>query len=818
MASFSDNFLAGQSQDGVLSDKIKAEGGIMPSTPAGALALGASPDSAKMMGTPAQKQASFGQSLMRDRAKMQTAQAEVKRIQEDKSKKKLGESAERLAPAAEFAAKFPKLAVQYALTSAAGNKQLLASSIDWEFFNGSTQHLGEAAKADLRLALETLKDAPDSATREAALARIASSWGTIPDSNTLSKFFRGATAQDTEDLRRIFAQGTEDFGEVTVGKILANLDPAKRKELTGVYSLEELTTLLRLEDPEDVAAMTFDEVKNRLREIGKDFDVIGELKQKVAATTTSDPERQAALRQLREYGIVGSIDPVEKLGDLGKQIEDGDKITFDGEEISVEEVLSDDWLIGRVSDALSDPLEMNRLRTFSPEFAEWVEANRMQLEQHVTGVLDSRGALIDTNSQVGKLNAIPDSEVAIPDSLMKAFIPGWGSTTFTQVPDLSNNQLYQMITTPGISDLARTNTINSLTWLQNTYPQRFTEMLKAPNFDEIDLMRRDPMEWQDDVQSFEDFQVEKNSWTSQEDILDALFGSNIWKTQLGQMAENLLYVESGGKEPTQAQIDAKVAQLKGQFSSSFMASGEKLNVNASPSDVRSDKKIGLSKQFSDALQDAALLKERLDKKRREEEEVAQKTKEEAERLEKIDKDIATEREEKKTGISAPPPPPSVKNDLPGNDNFLGDTVVNPVVAAVVDPVKTAVNTVNAVIPEYGKPDQTIDKTKPPRSVAEIEDEWERIQAAFKEANIPYTSLLDKPISKRTDAEIDIFLKYASDPVILRQAREEQLRRRNPAPTPTPTPTPAPTTAAPKEITPVNTSFANSPVITSAGGK
>lgn len=584
MALFSDSLLSGSSE-GELQQKVDEQGGIMPSTPAGALSMGASPDAAKMIGTPAQKQAAnFSTSLTKFRAEQDTAQAERARAEADPASKLLRERAQKVLPAAAFAAQFPKLAVQYALSAATDAGTLLGLSVDQGVFSGSTQHLSEAQRTGLQAGLRDLIAAKDPDSREAAIANIAKYWGSIPDSATLSNWFTG---RDKEEIRRIFAQGTEDIGDITIGKVLVHhaKDPATMKALLGFSSIEELSDALGM-DVEDVAGLTMDSLKGRLREIGADFDTIGELKDKLTSTSTGEFERQAALQKLREIGLVGTLTSVEKLNDIDAQIEDGDTVTFDGEEISVEEILSDDWLMSTVTDALDDPLAMDRLEQLSPEFAKWVEDNRAGLEAKQMDLGLARSEVVETNKEISKLDQIEGTDLLIPKGIMEKLIPGWGSTTFTSIPEMTH-PIYTALTSDDYSIEGKAAIVNEMEWLRTAYPNRFNALFEDPLAValQLPLMAADPAEYKDDVESFEKFQVEQETWKTEDDVMKAIFGSE-WKLVMEQLATQKLYIE-GIRKPTAVSINSKITEFKYDFVKQFKASGNKIDFSKSPSDMKS---------------------------------------------------------------------------------------------------------------------------------------------------------------------------------------------------------------------------------------
>ena len=88
-------------------------------------------------------------------------------------------------------------------------------------------------------------------------------------------------------------------------------------------------------------------------------------------------ERQEARMQLRGAGATGLRSAEESVADLKDQIKTAEKVSFNGQDISVENLLKDDSLSGIVKGYLLDPNspESQKLKQNEPGLAQWIEAN-----------------------------------------------------------------------------------------------------------------------------------------------------------------------------------------------------------------------------------------------------------------------------------------------------------------------------------------------------------------------------------------------------------------------------------------------------------
>lgn len=195
----------------------------------------------------------------------------------------------------------------------------------------------------------------------------------------------------------------------------------------GFTNAAELATTLGLSE-EEVGQLTLEGLEDLVdRKQAEQFDQTRELRNVLRDPTSTPAQREAARAQLGQLQAAGVDDVELQFENLERAVEKGQTVQFDGEQLSVSELLSSEGLELRIAQALSSPEALEELRELEKKFAEFIEDN----QQAFALLVDEVDADVDAFAQLQQDNlsiAQPDPKVpSFSDSIMEEWYDDWGS-------------------------------------------------------------------------------------------------------------------------------------------------------------------------------------------------------------------------------------------------------------------------------------------------------------------------------------------------------------------------------------------------------
>lgn len=406
-----------------LSQRIKSKGGQLaetsleeqaamlgrgaPSQPLEAKVMGAGPDQAKMMGTPAAAQSAL-------RAQVEGGQDLATRIRREGPRRAATaqeqaqlEQAGRLGQLGNLDSRVEQLA-QQALAQGAGQTeevQLEAQATDPE-----TQSLLERIQTDPNdfQAIQQLNQ------------KLGRGAGDSLSASELTRMYGG----QEEQIARAFGRSVQDALEA------GNLN----FEEMGFAGAEDVAGLLGV-SPEQLSGMSIKQLTDQINTaIETEQNQVADLQARLDDPRLGPAERAEARSQLRDLGAVGIRSAESDLEIMAEELQDADQIQFMGEEIPVDTLLSDEYLSGVMASYLDgldpDTLEpitdsARKIQESQPEFAEFAKRHRNILEQASSQIGEGVKAFAELQTQNQMLSQAKTGE-RLPDEMMAQIFPDWG--------------------------------------------------------------------------------------------------------------------------------------------------------------------------------------------------------------------------------------------------------------------------------------------------------------------------------------------------------------------------------------------------------
>lgn len=430
-----------------LADRVKAAGTTTPTTPAGAASIGASPDAAKMVGTPAQKQAAVQQT-----EKEQTLEG-VNRLSQPRQQATQQETA-----ATNLSNTFSKLGsmgtrVQALVdqklqsVSQAGNAQAtvkdsgLAGALGIDPSQVAAQTSDPNSPLNLaKAALQVLSQTPTGLEAEKALQTLANL-----------------------GIQHETARGLLDTGASAIGTAVAAVTPdtLKASDLDvsqlGFANLAEMAATLGVPE-ETLANANVATIQQMARDAQqRELAKVDTLKAQLRNTPVGSAQHKILMQQLADMGQVGVTGAEAQAQEAVQKLNTADQVTVGDTTMSVEDMLKDDNLSNLISQYVqADPATRDKILPADKfgDLRAWVDSNQQAL-----GVLAND--LQATSKAFGTVQAQWDdlattSGVPLTDELMATIVPGWNRDTVVTSEDLqaakdtlANSSIGQVATSPG---------------------------------------------------------------------------------------------------------------------------------------------------------------------------------------------------------------------------------------------------------------------------------------------------------------------------------------------------------------------------------
>jgi hypothetical protein len=135
----------------------------------------------------------------------------------------------------------------------------------------------------------------------------------------------------------------------------------------GTVDTGSILAVLREMDPsltmEGLEKLGWGEVKNRVNNyLGSRYMDVDNLTRQAQDLTLPSNVRNEAVKRLRQLGVAGVTQAAEQAKSLSDAIEQGDNITFNGQEMELDEVLNDEFIGKTLKGVLENPEMLNNLK------------------------------------------------------------------------------------------------------------------------------------------------------------------------------------------------------------------------------------------------------------------------------------------------------------------------------------------------------------------------------------------------------------------------------------------------------------------------
>lgn len=382
------------------------QGTPLPASPAAASGIGASPDSAKMAGTPAQKQAVFQQAAQAQPQTLASAQRYDGAARDATEQEKAAqEKVERLQELGSLGTRVQSLVEQ----------KIKAQEAELRVNEQALQDAGLTSSA-AQLLQDVINAPPES--REAALVQAANALG-LETTGAIGSFIEGP------------AQAVASLGGENVAFTVGELELENKTQIAADLGIDE----------EALNAMSVDELEQSVRDLeAREYNRVQDLKAQLS--TASPAKRQQILRELRSLSYLGVTGLEQELDALEEEVKSGKSVTIGGQTLSLQQVLEDDALSEVLREALEDEDRFEQLQEESPELAEFLDAQRVALEDTLATVKEATSDFASTQQE---FDAFVDG---VPSTILGA-IHGEVPQFVTQAEreeieaGIKNNGLYQ---------------------------------------------------------------------------------------------------------------------------------------------------------------------------------------------------------------------------------------------------------------------------------------------------------------------------------------------------------------------------------------
>lgn len=490
-----------------------------PITPAGAQMLGAGPDVAKMAGSAQQKQAAIRQSIQESES-LDTQQRQAQpRKEQTEEEKTAQERAQRL--------------------TGLGNLEGRVQEIANKMLAGQTAQ--QQAPQQLSLNQEAIQKsgvAPENQTQfQDLLNKMTAGTATNEDIQAANQLMgRNASNLLTADqLKGMFGGTAQQVGANVTGALannvtVGNLDQNQVQQL-GFNNLDDMAQVLNVA-PADLGNMTIDQLQEKVKQIKSgEYQQTQTLQKQASDPNLGAAERAEARKNLREAGAVGTRAADENVADLAQQLEGADTVKFNGQQMSVKELLSDANLNGVIQRFIDDPNYKEQLEKEEPEFADWLNVNQTAVKQ----MMDKIDPAVKQYNQLqaDRAGAAKTAQgTTLSDDLMKMVYNDWGSLGTSAYDQSKEPEALKIVKSESADPTVRANLEDFLNQTAKSDPILAQNILNLSRpelaalgvFDKGSRGLQDYMDYNTSIKAAQTAQ-------SPEEFMSSVFGTNLKDAQ-----------------------------------------------------------------------------------------------------------------------------------------------------------------------------------------------------------------------------------------------------------------------------------------------
>lgn len=421
-----------------------------PTSPMQASVLGASPHAAKMAGTAGQKipalraaiqgnSDSLDQRQALQQPSTQATQGQQQEVANAANAQSLSSLGSRVQ---EISQQQISSAVQAATAQAQGGQVNVPTTLP-------------QAQQD---ALNALVKNPND---QSALANLSTALGHQATQDDINQLLGGATAE-------------AGIGGASAG--------ANVKSVTGAQLPSNLQQTASQLLGHDVSNMSMDQlIQNINQEIQKDYSTVSGLQQQLSDPATGAAQRAQIRSQLQGMGAVGVTSAESSMDKIADGLQNAETITFNGQQVPLNQLLSSDYVSGLVSNYLQDPTSATSqtLQQQEPDLVNMIKQYQPVLEAAIGNLGQGVGQFAATtlaNGQMNQVNVGNGATQTLSDDIMKQLVPTWGQYTGTKI-DPNSNGILGFLSSPGAATSGQAKTVvDTLTALQAANPALVQQM------------------------------------------------------------------------------------------------------------------------------------------------------------------------------------------------------------------------------------------------------------------------------------------------------------------------------------------------------
>jgi hypothetical protein len=258
---------------------------------------------------------------------------------------------------------------------------------------------------------------------------------------------RGTNLTNIQTLVKDMGVSLGEQGAQAVGLTQVSLDPALLEEFGGVNQVAADIGVT----PEELGAMTVEQFEAKINELeSKEFSQVQALQAELKSAT---PIRQQEIKQeLQALGAIGATGVELGVQNLQQQIEDADKVMFNGTEYELGNLLENQAISDAITLAIRDPKSLESLKASEPELAAWIEQNQADLQNIVGDIESSQQAFNETVTKTQELVAGVNPETLAAFGIENQFMTA--EELANKTSEVAGSGAWQIIKEPGAAGVA----------------------------------------------------------------------------------------------------------------------------------------------------------------------------------------------------------------------------------------------------------------------------------------------------------------------------------------------------------------------------
>jgi len=389
-----------------------------PTTQYTAQALGASPDSTKMIGTKAQKEPVLQERVAKEETLSGAQRLDEGRMQALPPEQAAAQKADRLKAFGSLGSRVETLVQQQMEQAGQAQQTPILSDENIATTLGINQEQltrdledPNSEASQVRSLLQQLADNPTGDAAEQILVQLDALPGVSRD---VAQNMIDTTLAATGE-----AVATSVIDNVTLGELdISSL---------GMGSAADVAQLIGV-TPAELPNMSLKDLQDRVTQVQQaEFDRAKDLRARLASLPRGSVQRKLIMEQLRDLGQVGVIGAETEVAETVEDIDQSQMVMVGEEEYDINELLDDENLTNLIVDYLAAD-DKERDKIFPPEdFAglrAWVDENQLALADLSTTIGKTTQEFETVQQEWKDLGRIGE-DISLPPDVLQALAPGW---------------------------------------------------------------------------------------------------------------------------------------------------------------------------------------------------------------------------------------------------------------------------------------------------------------------------------------------------------------------------------------------------------